>query len=70
MKNWYESKAMWGGILAIVFSSSGIALNIDFTTGDFSGNIYQLWAQIGGALAGVMAVYGRMTAKTPIGKRK
>lgn len=61
---------MWGGIIALVLSSSGIALNIDFTTGDFSGNIYQLWAQIGGAVGGLLAMYGRLNADKPIGRRK
>lgn len=69
MKPWFASRTMWGGIAAVVLSSTGLAINIDFTTGDFHGNIYDLWAQIGAAIGGLIAMYGRFHAKTPIASK-
>lgn len=70
MKPWYLSTGMWGGILAVVLSSSGLALNVDLTTGEFSGNIYELGTQLGGMVAGIIAVVGRFNARAPISTKR
>lgn len=70
MTPWYLSRGMWGGILAVVLSSSGLALNVDLSTGEFSGNIYELSTQVGTMLAGFLAVIGRFNAKAPIATKR
>lgn len=70
MKPWWASSGMWGGILSVVLSSSGLALNVDLTTGEFSGNIYELGTQLGGMLAGIIAMVGRFNARAPIATRR
>lgn len=70
MTPWYLSRGMWGGILAVVLSSSGLALNVDLATGEFSGNIYELSTQLGTLLAGLLAVVGRFNARGPISTRR
>jgi hypothetical protein len=66
MKPWWASSGMWGGILSVVLSSSGLALNVDLTTG----NIYELGTQLGGMLAGIIAMVGRFNARAPIATRR
>ena len=66
MKPWYLSSGMWGGILTVILSSSGLALNVDLQTGEFSGNIYELSAQLGGMVAGIISIVGRFNARAPI----
>lgn len=70
MKPWWASTTMWGGILAVVLSSSGLALQIDLTTGDFSGNIYDLGTQVGTMIAGIIAMVGRFNAQAPIATKR
>ncbi|MDX1117016.1 hypothetical protein GOL29_03070 [Sinorhizobium medicae] len=70
MKPWYLSTGMWGGILAVLLSSSGLALNVDLETGEFSGNIYDLGTQLGTMLAGVIAMVGRYRATAPISTKR
>ncbi|ASQ10237.1 hypothetical protein CDO22_08705 [Sinorhizobium meliloti] len=61
---------MWGGILAVLLSSSGLALNVDLETGEFSGNLYDLGTQLGTMLAGIIALVGRFNARTPISTKR
>lgn len=70
MKPWYLSSTMWGGIAAVILSSSGLAINIDFTTGEFSGNIYDLGTQVGTLVAGIVAMVGRLRATAPIATKR
>ncbi|MDX1222683.1 hypothetical protein GOL85_13220 [Sinorhizobium medicae] len=70
MKPWYLSSGMWGGILAVVLSSSGLALNVDLETGEFSGNIYDLGTQLGTMAAGIIAIVGRFNASAPISTKR
>lgn len=65
-KAWYQSRTIWGGIITAGLSASGIALNFDPATGDFSGNIYQIWQQAGTLIAGLLVMYGRTQATAPI----
>jgi hypothetical protein len=68
MKPWYQSLGIWGSIIAVVMSGTNIALNFDPQTGDFSGNLYQLWPSILATVGGFGAWYGRLRAVTQIGK--
>lgn len=70
MKPWFASTTMWGGIATVILASTGLAINIDFTTGDFHGNIYDLWAQVGAAIGGLIAMYGRFHASTAIATKR
>lgn len=70
MKPWFASRTMWGGIATVILASTGLAINIDFTTGDFHGNIYELWAQGGAVIGGLIAMYGRFHAKQPIATKR
>lgn len=70
MKPWYLSTGMWGGILAVLLSSSGLALSVDLETGEFSGNLYDLGTQLGTMLAGIIALVGRFNARTPIATKR
>ena len=60
-KNWYESKAVWGALIAVVASilnSSGIILPQTETV--------EVIMQIVAAVGGVMALYGRLKASKDI----
>ena len=62
-KPWWQSKTVWGGLISILPSLGIVGFQLDIDTGDFSGNIYTLWPQIVSIAGGVMAIYGRATAK-------
>lgn len=67
-KHWYQSTVVWAGIF-LMLNSIGIAgINIDFSTGDFNGNVYELWSSIGGAIAGAVSIWGRVMATASIRK--
>lgn len=66
MKAWYLSKTMWGGIIASVLGAASIGVQIDFVTGDFHGNVYELLTNFGGVFGGLLAIYGRTVAKLPL----
>lgn len=68
VKPWYSSIGVWGGIFSILAATGFTGVNIDFTTGDFTGNIYDLWASIVGIASGGTALYGRLVATRRIGK--
>lgn len=54
-KPWYKSKAVWGGLVTIFVAIGGMMTeSMDIPTG---------MAQVA---AGVLAVYGRLVAKSPI----
>jgi hypothetical protein len=67
-KPWWQSIAVWGGIFAILPLLGVAGLQFDPATGDFSGNIYQLWASITAAAGGAAAIFGRIRATARIGK--
>jgi hypothetical protein len=67
-KRWWQSVTVWAGLFMLLNAAGLAGLNIDFATGDFSGNIYELWASVSGALAGIAAIYGRIRAATRIGR--
>lgn len=71
MKNWYESKTIWGALLLMVSgSAASIGVTIDPLTGDFHGNFYnmtdKLWPFLSQIAAGGLIWYGRAKATQPI----
>ncbi|TCL76182.1 hypothetical protein [Rhizobium sp. BK251] len=63
-KDWYRSKTIWGALLAV-----GASL-VQFTGVEVSPGDQMVIADsavsIAGAIGGLLAVYGRLTAKTAI----
>lgn len=64
LKNWYSSKTIWGAVVAILASAMHFT-GVDIATGDRS-LIVDAIVNIAGALGGLLAVYGRVTAKSAI----
>ncbi|WP_431321819.1 hypothetical protein [Rhizobium sp. YTU87027] len=64
LKNWYSSKTIWGALISVVASVLHFA-GIDLATTDKSQLVDSI-ANIAGALGGLLAVYGRVTAKAAI----
>jgi hypothetical protein len=64
MKKWWKSKAVWGGIVAILSSFvSLLGINIDLATQ----NEIVLCLMVGsGSIGGIYAIYGRLKADTKI----
>jgi hypothetical protein len=65
MKQWYVSKTVWGGLIAILASlmqAAGIELD-PTTQGDMADNAVAL----AGAIGGLIAIYGRLTAEKRLG---
>lgn len=63
-KQWYESKAVIGGIVAI---GSGVAAAFGLVVSpDDQEQIVAIVAAIGSAVGGGLAVYGRIKASKPI----
>jgi hypothetical protein len=65
MKQWYVSKTVWGALIAILASlMQGAGIELDPTTrGDIADNAVSL----AGALGGLVAIYGRLTAQKRLG---
>ena len=64
LKNWYNSKTIWGAIIAILASALQFA-GVDIAAAD-RGEIVDAVVNIAGALGGLLAVYGRVTATSVI----
>jgi len=59
-KKWWESKTVWGGIIAVL---SAIAGAFGYTVSpDMQAELATNITAIGGAVGGVLAVYGRVKA--------
>lgn len=67
-KRWWESVAIWGGLLSMLTALGLAGIQFDPETGDFSGNIYTLWGSISAFVGGFMAIVGRLRAVTRIGR--
>jgi hypothetical protein len=59
-KSWYESKTVWGGLIALIAGVAGI-FGIDIGIEDQATIVNSLIA-VGSAVGGLLAVYGRFTA--------
>ncbi|MGE7371026.1 hypothetical protein ACQKKX_18465 [Neorhizobium sp. NPDC001467] len=65
MKAWYQSKTVWGALIAIAASLLQMTgLTIDDAT---QGEIADLAVTAVGAIGGLLAIYGRIAARTEIG---
>ncbi|MGO4834292.1 hypothetical protein AB4144_18705 [Rhizobiaceae sp. 2RAB30] len=67
-KHWWQSMAIWGGVLSVATALGLAGITIDPVTGDFSGNIYTLWGSVTALAGGIMAIVGRLRAVSRIGK--
>lgn len=61
-KKWYKSKGVWGGVIAVCAGLAGSAFGVDIgpeAQDQFANHLPAL----AGAIGGVVAVIGRLTAK-------
>lgn len=65
IKPWWQSKTLWGAIVTIASAGLGLA-GLDLGNGDREALI-ELLTSLGAALGGVIAIFGRITAKNRIG---
>lgn len=64
MKNWYESKAVWGGLIAVGAAVAGaLGISIDAST---QSEITDYIVVGVGAVGGLVAIYGRVKADKQI----
>lgn len=65
-KAWYESKTIWGAVVAVVLPILG-ALNSKFAVlGADQDSLVTLLTSLGSAVGGLVAVIGRVTATATI----
>lgn len=64
-KQWYQSKTVWGALIAILASILQAA-GMNFNAGDQAQMADSLVA-ISGAIGGLIALYGRMSAEVRLG---
>ena len=64
MKNWYQSKTVWGALVAIAASILRIA-GLEFGEAE-QAELTDAIATIAGTAGGLLALYGRVTATLPI----
>ena len=65
MKQWYLSKTVWGALIAIVASllpSAGLALDAGAQS-----QLADDLVSLAGAIGGLIAIYGRLTADKRLG---
>lgn len=65
MKPWWQSKTLWGAIVAIASSVFGLA-GLEFGEADAE-VLTGLLTSLGVALGGIIAIVGRLKAKSRIG---
>ncbi|MBO6814636.1 MAG: hypothetical protein JJ891_07235 [Rhizobiaceae bacterium] len=59
-KNWYESRTIWGALMAVTASFAGMAgVTIDTMT---QGELVEAIIQLVGGAGALLAVYGRLAA--------
>lgn len=61
-KNWYESKTIWGGVIAVLASCAQL-FGIDILPADQVGLADGLTA-IAAASGGILTIWGRISART------
>ena len=64
-KPWYHSRTIWASLVAIVLSVAGM-LGVS-TAAINSGELTDALLQISTALAALVAIFGRLSAKSRIG---
>ena len=68
MKNWYQSKTVWGAVVVILASVLRLA-GIEFGPAE-QAELTDAITTIAGAAGGLLALYGRLTATMPLITRK
>ncbi|WP_421594545.1 hypothetical protein [Shinella sp. M27] len=63
-KPWYTSRTVWGALIAIAASLANAA-GIEITAGD-EGELADLLVSAAGVIGGLIAVYGRISARRPV----
>lgn len=65
IKPWWKSKTLWGAIVTIGSAALGLAgLELGETDREA---LIDLMTSLGAAIGGVIAIFGRVTAKSRIG---
>ena len=64
VKPWYRSRTVWGALIAIAASLANAA-GVEVTTGD-EGEMADLLVAAAGTIGGVIAIYGRISARRPV----
>lgn len=67
-KPWWQSVTVLAGIFMLLNAMGLAGLNVDWGTGEFSGNIYALWGSLSQIAGGAAAIFGRIRATARIGK--
>ena len=64
IKNWWQSKTIWGGIITVVAVALGA---FGYTlSGDDQIALVEFVSTIGGAIGGLLAIYGRVKASKAV----
>ena len=67
-KPWYTSKTVWAGLVASILPLADLLANHFHIILPSVDELSEELALAGGAIAGAIAIYTRITAKSPIGK--
>ncbi len=65
IKQWYQSKAVWGGVIAII--ASLVQLMGYHISQDLQGDLADQAVTLAGAIGGLVAIWGRIAATHGIG---
>ena len=66
LKHWYFSKAVWGGIIAVLAGLAGLfGFDLD---ADTQSKLAEHAVAIASAVGGALAIYGRVKADKKVGK--
>ena len=63
-KTWYQSKAVWGGVVAVVAAVAGY-FGLPLGEADQAALVDAALA-VAGAVGGILAIYGRVTAEKQV----
>lgn len=67
-KSWYQSKTVWGGLIAVGASALQVA-GFDLGAGD-QADLADIAVTVCGAIGGLVAIYGRIVATHAIAANK
>ncbi|KGF68214.1 hypothetical protein LL06_17750 [Hoeflea sp. BAL378] len=65
IKPWWQSKTLWGALVTLGSAALGLA-GLELGDADRQA-LVELLTSLGAALGGVIAIFGRVTAKSRIG---
>lgn len=63
-KPWWQSKTLWGAAVTLLSAVLGLA-GLELADGDRT-SLTELLTSLGAAMGGLMALYGRITARARI----